>query len=107
MPISETETVRINSNDPERWRYEGKRHVCPLFTASYEQTYLEQLEALQEFSEQSHHGIELLIIEGQLIRQDESYRAGAWIRIPVGHVADFIAGAQGAKLYVKTGHLSD
>ncbi|WP_368185698.1 cupin domain-containing protein [Aestuariibius sp. HNIBRBA575] len=50
-------------------------------------------------------GIEMLIISGSLTEGGESLGKGAWLRLPEGQPLTAIAGADGAKVWVKTGHL--
>lgn len=106
MPLSETNTLRINTNDPARWQEIGSRLICTLVDASYEQTYLEKLKPQQFFAENADDGIEILIIQGQLLDKEIVYEAGTWIRLPPKTHAHFQAGLSGASLYIKTGHLS-
>lgn len=50
-------------------------------------------------------GIELLIIEGSLRESGETLGKGAWLRLPEGDPLSAVAGADGAKVWIKTGHL--
>ncbi|MEP5195462.1 MAG: cupin domain-containing protein [Roseobacter sp.] len=50
-------------------------------------------------------GIEALVIEGSLTEGGEILGKGAWLRLPEGQVLNSIAGADGAKVWIKTGHL--
>ena len=56
-------------------------------------------------------GAELLVLEGELIDSElidagQDYQRGGWIRLPVNAASDIVAGANGAMVYLKTGHLS-
>lgn len=105
MTESEIEPTRINTNDPANWQLTEHRMICRLFQSEYEQTYLEKLEPNQTFAEKSKHGIELLIIKGQLCCDTVIYQTGSWVRLPINSIAQFQAGPSGATLYVKTDHL--
>lgn len=50
-------------------------------------------------------GIELLIIAGSLVEGGESLGKGAWLRLPAGTPLNAVAGNDGAKVWMKTGHL--
>ncbi|WP_113911175.1 cupin domain-containing protein [Roseovarius dicentrarchi] len=50
-------------------------------------------------------GIELLVLEGALTRQGGDLRTGSWLRLPEGQELSAVAGANGAALWMKTGHL--
>ncbi|MFK7835325.1 MAG: cupin domain-containing protein [Sulfitobacter sp.] len=50
-------------------------------------------------------GIEMLVIDGSVTEQTEALGKGAWLRLPEGETLKTVAGGQGAKLWIKTGHL--
>lgn len=50
-------------------------------------------------------GIELLVISGSLTESGETLGGCAWLRLPEGSPLMATAGADGAKVWIKTGHL--
>lgn len=50
-------------------------------------------------------GIELLVIGGALDTGGDRLNEGAWLRLPDGHTLSAKAGAGGAKVWMKCGHL--
>ena len=50
-------------------------------------------------------GIELLVIDGELESGGDTLAKNAWLRLPEGAALDAVAGANGAKVWMKTGHL--
>jgi len=50
-------------------------------------------------------GIELLVIAGSVTQNAEPLAKGAWLRLPEGEPLSVTAGPDGAKLWIKTGHL--
>lgn len=50
-------------------------------------------------------GMELLMIDGSLTESGDTLRTGSWLRLPEGHSLSAVASAQGAKIWMKTGHL--
>ena len=50
-------------------------------------------------------GTEMLVISGSVTENGEVLSKGAWLRLPDGVALSVKAGAQGAKLWIKTGHL--
>ena len=50
-------------------------------------------------------GIEVLIIDGAITEGGDDLHKGSWLRLPDGQPMKAIAGAQGAKVWMKTGHL--
>lgn len=51
-------------------------------------------------------GIEMLVISGSLSEGDDTLGKGAWLRLPDGQKLSAVAGTEGAKVWVKTGHLA-
>lgn len=50
-------------------------------------------------------GIEVLVLGGSLTETGEQLRQGSWLRLPEGQSFAGVAGDDGAKLWMKTGHL--
>lgn len=50
-------------------------------------------------------GIELLVISGTVMESGDTLGKGAWVRLPEGMPLHATAGQDGAKLWIKTGHL--
>ncbi|WP_298257924.1 cupin domain-containing protein [uncultured Litoreibacter sp.] len=50
-------------------------------------------------------GIEMLVISGSVVESGETLAKGAWLRLPEGHPLNAVAGEDGAKVWIKTGHL--
>ena len=50
-------------------------------------------------------GIEMLVIAGSVNESGETLRKGAWLRLPDGTKLTATAGVEGAKIWIKTGHL--
>lgn len=50
-------------------------------------------------------GAEVLVLGGGLTEGGETLHKGSWLRLPEGATLDAKAGAEGAQLWIKTGHL--
>ncbi|MEM9582923.1 MAG: cupin domain-containing protein [Pseudomonadota bacterium] len=50
-------------------------------------------------------GIEVLMISGSMSESDDTLRKGSWLRLPDGVPLRATAGKDGAKVWMKTGHL--
>lgn len=50
-------------------------------------------------------GTELLVLDGSIEEGGDTLRAGGWLRLPAGQRLRATAGAGGAKVWIKTGHL--
>ncbi|MEP1586120.1 MAG: cupin domain-containing protein [Tateyamaria sp.] len=51
-------------------------------------------------------GIELLVISGSVTEGGDTLAKGAWLRLPDGQALNAVAGDDGAKVWIKTGHLA-
>lgn len=51
-------------------------------------------------------GIEMLVIDGSVSEGGENLGKGAWLRLPDGQALHVTAGPDGAKVWIKTGHLA-
>ncbi|MEP4194406.1 MAG: cupin domain-containing protein [Aliishimia sp.] len=50
-------------------------------------------------------GIEMLVINGSVVESGDTLGKGAWLRLPEGKPLNAVAGNEGAKVWIKTGHL--
>lgn len=107
MPESERRSVRINTGESSRWVRHGGGETCPLFTDEREHVSLERPAAGSRLFSRFVEGAELLVIAGSLREGAHEYRQGSWLRLPPGAYPEFVAGSQGATLYLKTGHLGE
>lgn len=107
MPLHEQLRVRIDTCDPAAWRRQGGREVCPLFSGKSEQVCLQRLAPHEVLYAEPVNGTELLVLAGDVVSDERSYERGSWMRLPVGESSEIAAGAQGATIYLKTGHLAD
>lgn len=107
MTVDETDHVAIDTNDEDNWQAQGGREVCHLYSDIREQVSLQRINAGEVlFSDAIAGGAEILVLEGTLIDAGQTYQSGGWIRLPVDATAQITAGANGATVYLKTGHLS-
>lgn len=106
MQPSDSHTVRIDTRDPASWQRQDGRDVCPLFSDDTEKVCLQRLAPGQSLFADSAHSAELLVLDGSVVMGDHTYEHGSWIRLPQGDAPDITARAQGATVYLKTGHLT-
>ncbi|MDO6482275.1 cupin domain-containing protein [Shimia thalassica] len=50
-------------------------------------------------------GIEMLVIDGEVTQDTDTLSKGGWLRLPEGQGLSITAGPDGAKIWIKTGHL--
>ena len=107
MSVDETHHVAIDTKDATNWQKQGSRDVCELYSDTTEKVSLQRLNAGEVlFTDKIAGGAELLVLEGTLIEAEQTYQRGGWIRLPVNAASEIVAGANGATVYLKTGHLS-
>ena len=106
MTEDELEPTRINTLDPENWKTNNGRFLCPLYTSTFERTFLEKLHFKQILMENFAHGVEILVISGEISLNDQTYAAGTWLRIAQNNHVDLYATCSDTTLYVKAGHLA-
>ncbi|MEC8009252.1 MAG: cupin domain-containing protein [Pseudomonadota bacterium] len=106
MSPQDTTTVQLNTHLESNWTQANGRAQCLLHQFGNEVTYLERLSQNQELQEKSSNGLEILVIEGELIFNHEVCSQGTWLRIPARDQHIIKGGNNGAVIYIKTGHLS-
>jgi anti-sigma factor ChrR (cupin superfamily) len=105
MPPDERRHVRVDTRDPSCWRRQGDREVCPLFSNASEHVCLQRLAPHEVLFVEPVGGAELLVLAGDVVADEQSYGRGSWMRLPAGASPQIAAGARGATVYLKTGHL--
>lgn len=105
MPAGETRRVRLDTRVPSAWQRLGEREFCPLFSDLAEQVCLLRLPAGAPLLPEPVPSAELLMLAGSVLDGQSGYEGGSWLRLPQGRYPELVAGAQGATLYLKTGHL--
>lgn len=63
------------------------------------------IDAEATLTSQAKGGIEVLVIDGSITTGDDTLRKNDWLRLPEGETLSAIGGPEGAKLWIKTGHL--
>ena len=107
MSSDESNPVAIDTQDSANWQRQDNRDVCPLFLDSNEQVSLQRINADELlFDAPIDGGVELLVLAGELIDDDQVYQRGGWIRFPIGEQPQAKVGPEGATVYLKTGHLT-
>jgi anti-sigma factor ChrR (cupin superfamily) len=78
----------------------------PLFQDSRETVRIELWEPHVKIEIRDHKGIEVFVLEGSFIEGGEPFVKHDWLRLPPGDVLHAVAGKDGARLWVKSGHLA-
>ena len=106
MQPSDSHTVRIDTSNPSSWQRQDGREVCPLFSDDIEQVSLQRLAPGETLFAASANSAELLVLAGSVVMDDQTYEHDSWIRLPESDFPQIVANAQGATVYLKTGHLT-
>lgn len=107
MSTPEQPHVRIDTRDPASWRVEQGREICPLFSDASEQVSLQRLAPHDALLADAEGGLELLVLEGDVVAQQQNYAPRSWMRLPAGALPAIVAGEQGATVYLKVHHLAN
>jgi len=81
--------------------------ITPLYLDSYEEVSLLHFEPDSEISLDANGGAELFVLNGSISEHGDSLEKNSWLRTPANSRLKPKAGKQGAKVWVKTGHLTD
>lgn len=106
MQPGDSHPVRIDTKDPTAWQRQDGREVCPLFSDDIERVCLQRLAPGESLLAESANSAELLVLDGSVVMAKQTCVRGSWIRLPEGDGPDIAASAQGATVYLKTGHLT-
>ncbi len=79
--------------------------VAPLFRDGRETVQIETWEPATSGHIEAPGGAELLMLEGSATENSDALRQHSWLRVPVGGGIDLTAGPDGARFWLKTGHL--
>ncbi|MEM1383563.1 MAG: cupin domain-containing protein [Pseudomonadota bacterium] len=80
--------------------------VLPLFKDLHEEVRMEIWEPGAEVAFDAPGGLELFVVEGEVEEAGDRLGAWDWLRLPPGAKLSAEAGPKGAKIWLKTGHLS-
>ncbi|MEM8598083.1 MAG: cupin domain-containing protein [Pseudomonadota bacterium] len=79
--------------------------VLPLFHDPREDVRLETWAPGASVRLEAHGGLEVFVLEGALSESGEAMTVWDWLRLPPGRALDATAGPDGARVWVKAGHL--
>lgn len=81
--------------------------VTPLYKDAFEEVSLLHFNPYAELTIKAQGGAELLVLAGSIDEQSDTLIKHSWLRSPPGTEIKAKAGGQGAKVWLKTGHLRD
>jgi anti-sigma factor ChrR (cupin superfamily) len=80
--------------------------ITPLFIDDYEEVSLLHFEANATANIEAVGGAELLVLEGEAEEGKDELVKHSWLRTPIGSSLNIRAGMNGAKVWMKVGHLT-
>ncbi|WP_160060313.1 cupin domain-containing protein [Psychromonas sp. L1A2] len=81
--------------------------ITPLYKDDIEEVSLLHFDVTSEYTLDALGGAELFILEGSIQEGDDILFKHSWLRTPVETQLTIKAGKNGAKVWVKSGHLTD
>lgn len=97
--------VRVDTN---KMRFVPERAgvaVMPLFHDDREDVVLERWDPGAAVDLDAPGGLELLVLDGGFEEGGENFGRHGWLRLPKGGGSRAVAGAEGARVWIKRGHL--
>ena len=100
--------IRIDTNKMLENHIVGRddARIMPLFNDGYEDVRLERWDAEQALNLTPKGGLEIFVLEGGFDEGGETFEEHSWLRLPVGQALEATAGAKGAVVWIKEGHLA-
>ena len=100
--------VRTDMNKLGAVAQEGRPGVTvsPLFKDEHEDVRLEHWAANTQGSFAAEGGAEIFVLEGEIEESGDALKQHSWVRVPDRATVSLQTGAQPAKIWIKTGHLT-
>ncbi len=111
MQESEHTAVCIDTTESALWQNSPSGRHCLLFANPHERVELFELPAHGSLTLPLPKGGELLVLDGQLTEHSQIFatvvwRANTWARVPANSQFQLKSGDEGARFYLKIGHLA-
>lgn len=102
--------VKLHQFDPDD-RTEVRRSIngagsVKLFQDAHEDVQVQHWAAGEVVQLDATNGLELFVIEGGFAEAAEDFGVWDWLRLPPGAASEVTAGPQGARVWIKSGHLA-
>jgi len=95
----------MNSLDPVHSPDRSGVSITPLYSDAQENVHLEIWQPGAQVTINASGGAELLVLDGGFELEGKDFHYLSWLRTPVESSINLIAGASGARVWIKTGHL--
>ena len=97
--------IKFNEASPEPSNTISGLSVTPLYKDEYEEVRIQQWDADSDIEINDAGGIEILVLDGDLQEGGDQLNKLSWLRLPRNTALKAKAGNNGAKIWVKSGHL--
>lgn len=99
--------VNINMNEAKAAPAECRDgvEILPLHRDDREDVRMERWAAGATVTVDTEGGAEFLVLDGSFEESGETFEKHSWLRVPKGYDLSIVAGENGARVWVKTGHL--
>jgi anti-sigma factor ChrR (cupin superfamily) len=101
--------VRLNIEELTPLPYSDVKgvSVIPLYTDTHEQVSVINIQPNTHLELTPEGGAELFILQGSVTEQQDTLLQHSWLRAPIGYSLSLKTDEVGAKIWIKTGHLTD
>lgn len=97
--------VQINSRAADWTALEAGVKTLRLHSDDRETVVMEQWAPGTERAIGASGGLEIFVLDGEVTESGDTFTRWDWLRVPVGSEVKAKAGAEGARIWIKTGHL--
>jgi len=99
--------LNIDMNNMPSIQSKDNSHISimPLFQDERETVQMQTWDANASIKIDFPHGAECLLLEGSFTDNGDELHKHSWLRIPTGGILNAIAGINGAKIWMKIGHI--
>ena len=101
--------VQLQTTDMTAQPINGRKGVSEisLFQDTRETVRIEVWTPNCEIVIENHQGMEAFVIEGGFVEGGEKFEPHSWLRLPVDQNLNAVAGPNGARVWIKSGHLAE
>lgn len=105
--LADRSHIRIDTNKLGRVEDAARPgvSVSPLFCDERENVRMENWQAGASHPVEAEGGAEIFVLKGSIVEAGETLPKHAWLRTPIGYALNIKAGPEGARLWIKSGHL--
>ncbi len=104
--LADRTQIRLDTTQAVKTAIRPSVTAATLFKDSREMVRIEEWEPNATIRYAPTDGLEILCLGGDFTESGEHFSAMSWLRLPIGAPLDAISGPNGARVWVKEGHLA-